>query len=154
MRRSCIMIYTYISGIESRWGGNIFRTRPDRPWGPPSRLCNGYRVFPGGKAAGAWRWPLTPFECRGQEGVELYLYRGPDSSVGIATELWAGRSGIESRWGRDFPSVQTSPEAHPASCTMDIGSFPGLEAAGAWGWPPPPSSAEILERVDLYLYSP
>jgi len=22
---------------------------PDRPWGPPSLLYNGYRVFPGGK---------------------------------------------------------------------------------------------------------
>ena len=21
-------------GIESRWGGEIFRTRPDQPWGP------------------------------------------------------------------------------------------------------------------------
>ena len=41
-------------GIESRWGGEIFRTRPDWPWGPPSLLYNGYRVFPGGKAAGAW----------------------------------------------------------------------------------------------------
>ena len=41
-------------GIESLWG-EIFRTRPDRPWGPPSLQCNGYRVFPGGKAAGAWR---------------------------------------------------------------------------------------------------
>jgi len=30
-------------------GGEIFRTRPDRPWGPPSLLYNGYRVFPGGK---------------------------------------------------------------------------------------------------------
>jgi hypothetical protein len=35
-------------------GGYIFRTRPDRPWGQPSLLYNGYRVFPGGKAAGAW----------------------------------------------------------------------------------------------------
>ena len=35
-------------GIESRWG-EIFRTSPDRPWGPPSLLYNGYRVFPGGK---------------------------------------------------------------------------------------------------------
>ena len=43
-------------GIESRGGGGgeIFRTRPDRPWGPPSLLYNGYRVFQGGKAAGAW----------------------------------------------------------------------------------------------------
>ena len=43
-------------GIESRCGGEIFRTRPDRPLGgPPGLLYNGYRVFPGGKAAGAWR---------------------------------------------------------------------------------------------------
>ena len=30
-------------------GGEIFRTCPDQPWGPPILLCNGYRVFPGGK---------------------------------------------------------------------------------------------------------
>jgi hypothetical protein len=63
-------------GIESG-RGEIFRTRPDRPWGPPSRLYNGYRVFPGGKAAGAWCWPPTPFYRRGQESVELYLYPPP-----------------------------------------------------------------------------
>ena len=32
-----------------------FRAHPDRPWGPPSLLYNGYRVFPGSEAAGAWR---------------------------------------------------------------------------------------------------
>jgi len=30
-------------------GGEVFRTYPDRPWGPPSLLYNGYRVFPVGK---------------------------------------------------------------------------------------------------------
>ena len=30
-------------------GGEVFRTRPDRLWGPPSLLYNGYRVFSGGK---------------------------------------------------------------------------------------------------------
>jgi hypothetical protein len=35
--------------------GEILRKSPDRPWGPPSLLYNGYRVFPMGKAAGAWR---------------------------------------------------------------------------------------------------
>jgi hypothetical protein len=35
-------------GIES-WWGKILRTCPDRPWGPPSLLYNGYQVFPGGK---------------------------------------------------------------------------------------------------------
>jgi hypothetical protein len=29
--------------------GTRFSARPDRPWGPPSLLYNGYRVFPGGK---------------------------------------------------------------------------------------------------------
>jgi hypothetical protein len=33
-------------------GGEIFRTRPDRPWDPPSLLYNGYRVFPGVKRIG------------------------------------------------------------------------------------------------------
>ena len=29
----------------------IFRTRPDTPWGPPTLLYNGYWVFTAGKAA-------------------------------------------------------------------------------------------------------
>jgi hypothetical protein len=41
-------------GIESRSVGDIFNTRLNRPWGLPSLLYNGYRVFPGGKVAGAW----------------------------------------------------------------------------------------------------
>ena len=52
---------------------------------------------------------------------------GPGSSVGIATELRAGRSGIESQWGRDFPPVQTGPGAYPTSCKMGTGSFPGVK---------------------------
>jgi len=42
------------TGIVSRGGGEIFRTRPDRHWGPLSILHNGYRVFLGGNEAGAW----------------------------------------------------------------------------------------------------
>jgi len=30
-------------------GGEIFRTCPERPWGPPSLFYNWYRVFSGGK---------------------------------------------------------------------------------------------------------
>ena len=52
---------------------------------------------------------------------------GPGSSVGIATELRTGRSGIESRWRRDFPPVQTGPGAHPASCKMGTVSFLGVK---------------------------
>ena len=37
------------SGDRIPVGARFFRTCPDRPWGPPSLLYNGYRVFPGGK---------------------------------------------------------------------------------------------------------
>jgi hypothetical protein len=43
-------------------GSRIFSSanRPERLWGPPNHLSNGYRgSFAGGKAAGAWSWPLT-----------------------------------------------------------------------------------------------
>ena len=33
-------------------GGEIFLTCPDRPWGPPSLLYNGHRVFPQGVKSG------------------------------------------------------------------------------------------------------
>jgi hypothetical protein len=45
--------------------------------------------------------------------------------------------------------VQTGPGAHPASYTMDTGIFPGHGVEY-----PPPSSAKVKERVELYLYSP
>jgi hypothetical protein len=54
--------------------------------------------------------------------------RGPGSSVGIATELRAGRFGDRIPVGARFPApVQTGPGAHPASCTMGTGSFPGVK---------------------------
>ena len=39
-----------LEGPENAGGGEIFRTCPDRPWGPPSLVYNGYRVFPGVKS--------------------------------------------------------------------------------------------------------
>jgi hypothetical protein len=54
---------------------------------------------------------------------------GPGSSVGIATELRAGRFGdrilVEARFSAP---VQTGPGVHPASCTMGTGSFPGVKS--------------------------
>jgi hypothetical protein len=53
----------YGPGIESRMGGEIFRTRPDRPWCPPSHLYNGYQVCPGVKTAGGVGLTTLPPLC-------------------------------------------------------------------------------------------
>jgi hypothetical protein len=90
----------------------------------------------------------------GVESVPLHIV-GRDSSVGIATRYGLDGPGIESRWGARFSAtVQTGPEAHPASYTMGTGSFPGVKRPGRGVDHPPPSSAEVKERVQLYLYSP
>ena len=52
----------------------------------------------------------------------------PGSSDGIATDYRLDGPGIESRWRRDFPPVQTGPGAHTASCTMGTGSFPEVKS--------------------------
>jgi hypothetical protein len=86
----------------------------------------------------------------------LYLFIcGPGSSVGIATELRVGRSGIESRWRRDFPPMQTGPGAHPACCKMGTGSFPGVKCGrGVLLTTHPPSSATVMEQYSYTSTDP
>jgi hypothetical protein len=62
----------YSPAIEYRWG-DIFHTRSERPWGPPSLLYNWYQVFPEGKAVGVWRWTPTHSSAVVKERVVLYL---------------------------------------------------------------------------------
>ena len=67
-------------GIEFRWG-EMFRTRPDRPWGPPSLLYNGYRVsFPGVKRTGRGVEHPSPSSAEVKERIELYIYANSGSS--------------------------------------------------------------------------
>jgi hypothetical protein len=57
------------------------------------------------------------------------MQSGPGSSVGIATGYGLDGPGIESRWGAGFTApVQTGPGAHPGSCTVGAGSFPGVKS--------------------------
>ena len=63
--------------------GEIFHICPDRPWGPPSLLYNGYLVFLGGKERpGRDADPSPPSSAVGHERVELYLY-SPCGSYGL-----------------------------------------------------------------------
>jgi hypothetical protein len=78
---------------------------------------------------------------------------GRDSSVGIATRYGSDGPVIESRWGRDSPHP-SRPALRPTQPPTQWVPFPGGKAAGAWRCPPTPSSAEVKERVELYLYSP
>jgi len=70
----------------------------------------------------------------------------PGNSVGIATELRAGRSGdripVEARFSAP---VQTGPGTHPASYTMGTRSFPGVKRPGR-GVDHPPHLALRLKK--------
>ena len=78
--RHCYMIKDRLpTGWTVRWSnprrGQIFRTCPDRPWGPLSLLYNGYRVFPGSKIGpGSDANPSPPSRAEVKNRVELYLY--------------------------------------------------------------------------------
>ena len=90
--------------------------------------------------------------------VSLLASTKYNSSVGVATRYVLGAPGVEPRLGggsRFSVPVETGPRAHPTSCTMDTVSFPGVKRPGRGvDHPSTPSSAEVKETVDLYIYSP
>jgi hypothetical protein len=57
----------------------------------------------------------------------IFVYYGPGSSVGIATDYGLDGPGIIPVEARFSAHVQTGRGAHPASCTMGAGSFPGIK---------------------------
>jgi len=73
---------------------------------------------------------------------------GPDSSVGISTGYGLDGTGIEPRRAARFSArVQTGPGAHPASCSMGTGSFPGVKSVrGVTLTPLPPFTAVVKKE--------
>jgi len=79
---------------------------------------------------------------------------GPGYLSRYSDSLRAGRLRDRLPAGARFSArVQTDPEAHTTSYTMGTGSYPGLKWPGRGVDHPPASSAEVNERVELYLYS-
>jgi hypothetical protein len=75
------------------------------------------------------------------------VYVGRDSSVSIATGYGLDGPGIKSRRGQDFSAhVQTGPGAHPASCTMGTGSFPGGKERPGRDADPSPASSDVVKK--------
>ena len=84
-----------------------------------------------------------------------FSHWGRDRSVGIATRYGLDGPGIESQWEARYSTpVQTGPGAHPASHTTGTGSYLGVKRSGRGVDHPPPSTAEVKEKVEVYLYSP
>ena len=54
-------------------------------------------------------------------------------------------------WVKFSVSVQTGPEAQPASCARGTGSFLGVKQLGCDADHPPPSSTKV-NGLELYLY--
>ena len=65
----------------------------------------------------------------------FHIRGGWDSVVGIATRLWARRSGvrilIRVRYFPFHKIFETGLGLHPVSCSVGTGAFPGREAVGA-----------------------
>jgi hypothetical protein len=71
----------------------------------------------------------------------------PGNVVGIATGYGLEGPGIESRWGARFSApVQIGPGAHPASCNMGTGSFPGVKSGRGVTLTPHPLSVPLVMK--------
>jgi len=76
-------------------------------------------------------------------------------SVRVTTRYGLDGPGIESRWGRDFPHLSRQdlrPTQPPIQWVPDLSQE--VKRPGRGVDHPPKSSAEVKERVKLYLYSP
>jgi hypothetical protein len=69
-----------------------------------------------------------------------------------ATGCGLCRPGIEFCRGEIFCTLPYRPWSPPSLLYNGYQVFPVGKAAGAWSWPPSPSSAEVKERAELYVY--
>jgi len=95
------------SGDRIPVGGEVFRTCPDRPWGPPSLLYNGYRLFPGGEERPGRAADLSP----------LLVPRSRKSIAMPLLPIWAVRP-VQSLYNGAL-YLYRIPECHYLNCHND-----------------------------------
>ena len=85
----------------------------------------------------------------------LLFIVGRDSSVCIAIAYGLDGPGIESRWKARFNApIQTGPGAHPASCTMGTGTFPGVKSGLGVTLTPHPLLVPLVMKEYSYTSIP
>jgi hypothetical protein len=88
-----------------------------------------------------------------KDGLKIVIANITVSAVGIATRYGLGGPRIESRRRRNFRQLSRpalGPTQPVAQWVPQL--FSGDETLGVWRLPPTPSSVEVKERVDIYLY--
>ena len=133
-------------------GGEIFHTRPDRPWGPPSLLYV-QRVpglFPGVKRPGLCFDHPPPSRAQVKERVDPYLYSPSGSSwpvqddlylypttskfyaqEGLSTHKYLGVT-VQHLGARDLP-IPAQRELSPNSSTLKTAAVYSFRGGGGGG---------------------
>jgi len=105
---------------------------------------------------------LNPYQnlksCNYRQLHVIFWYKVPragwNNPVGIATHYWLDGLRTVSRWGQDFPHSSRPALGPPSLLHNGYRVLPGCKTAATWHWSPIPSSAQVKERVELYLYFP
>jgi hypothetical protein len=93
------------------------------------------RIFPAGKIHS-----MPSFGRRSKIIYPMLVTRTTKGQKGQKGQLWYKKIPVGARF---FAHVQTGPGAHPASCTMGTGSFPGVKRSGRGADHPSPPSAQV-----------
>jgi len=136
-----LMLNTYVGSLIQRTGQVTTRAQTNSQrywthnrWGrdfPPFQTCPGTHLasckmgtgsFPGVKCGrGVLLTTHLLLVPRSWKSRAIQ----PTRQVTRRAQTNSQRYWTHNRWGRDFPPFRTCPGAHPASCKMGTGSFPG-----------------------------
>jgi len=102
--------------------------------------------------SGVWTINSPGYVCGLARSAHHKLYGlsvGRNSVVGTGGMV----KGSNPRRSETFRTRPERPWGLPSLLYSAHWVFPRGNVVGAWSWPPTPSTAEVKERVELYLYS-